>query len=48
MSDAIFFALFEFVLIDGVVLGLLVWQLWSVRKSIREDAAKAARSSKAT
>jgi hypothetical protein len=31
------FKILEFVFIHAAILGLLVWQLWSVRKSIRDD-----------
>jgi hypothetical protein len=37
MTDRDFFKLFEFVFVSGAILGILVWQLWSVRRSIQAD-----------
>lgn len=42
MADPGIFKGLEFVAFSAAILGLLVWQLWDVRKSIRADKAKAA------
>ena len=41
MSSSLIIA-FEFTLVIGVVLGLGVWELWSLRRDKRTDAAAAA------
>lgn len=38
MSSSLIIAL-EFTLVIGVVLGLGVWELWSLRRDKRKDAA---------
>lgn len=39
-DPAAIFKLFEFGLISGVTLSVLLWQLWSIRREIRKDKAK--------
>ena len=40
MSDATFFKVFEFVFVYGTGFAILMWQLWSVRKAIRDGDSK--------
>lgn len=42
MADTGIFKGLEYLAFSAAILGLLLWQLWSVRKSMREDKAKAA------
>jgi hypothetical protein len=42
LDDRWFFKLFEFGFVSVVIGGILIWQLWDVNKSIRDDKKRAA------
>ena len=41
VMDSSIFGVVEILLVFGVVLGLAIWQLWSVRREIARDKAEA-------